>query len=219
MPEQFQLRGGFDQSLLQVLRLLRLERGGLAQLGHFLMQGAATLFQGFIRALSAGQRAPGGFQGLDLLRQKLLLRMLLFLRLPRLGEQARIVAVQLGQFVLLDDQGLLQLAQLHLPLLDLSLMAALFLLALLLAGLAIVFQSITGMLMLFLQRANLAVAILQTRFLIAVGLQQAGILNFGLLALLLLLMQRVLGGLELFREPAAVAFQLLAAALRVADAV
>lgn len=33
--------------------------------------------------------------------------MLLFLQLARLGEQARIVAVQLGQLVLFDDQGLL----------------------------------------------------------------------------------------------------------------
>lgn len=33
--------------------------------------------------------------------------MLILLLLPRLGKQARIVAVQVGQLVLLDDQGLL----------------------------------------------------------------------------------------------------------------
>lgn len=219
MPEQFQLRGGFDQPLLQALRLAALERGGLIQLGYFLVQYAATLFQGFIRALSSGQRAPGGFQVLDLLRQKLLLRMLLSLRLPRLSEQARIVAVQLGQFVLFDDQGLLQLPQLQLKLLYLAFVPALILLSLILAGLAVVLQSIAGVLMFFLQRANLVVAIQYAHFLIEVGLRQASVLDVGLLAPLLLLMKRLLGGLELFREPAALTFQLLASALCLADAV
>lgn len=39
MPEQFQLRGGFDQSLLHALRLLCLDRGDLAKPGYLLLQG------------------------------------------------------------------------------------------------------------------------------------------------------------------------------------
>ncbi|EGH19875.1 hypothetical protein Pgy4_43847 [Pseudomonas savastanoi pv. glycinea str. race 4] len=68
-----------------------------------------ALLQGFIRTLNAGQCALGDLQGLSLLGEKLLLRMLILLQLPRLGEQARIVTVQLSQLVLFDDQGLLQL--------------------------------------------------------------------------------------------------------------
>ena len=76
--------------------------------------------------------------------------MLLFLQLPRLGEQACIVAVQLGQFVLLHYQGLLQLPQFQLQLLYLRLVSTLFLLTLLLAGLAVVRQGVACVLMLFL---------------------------------------------------------------------
>ena len=88
-------------------------------------------------------------------------------------------------------------------------MPALLLLTLLLAGLAIVLQGITGMLMLVLQRADLPVAVLQARFLVVVGLLQAGILDLGLLAQLLFLQQCLLGSLELLREPSALTFQLL----------
>lgn len=49
------------------------------------------------------------------------------------------------------------------------------------------------MLMLVLQRANLPVAVLQARFLVVVGLLQAGILDLGLLAQLLFLQQCLLG--------------------------
>ena len=97
--------------------------------------------------------------------------MLLFLQLPRLGEQARIVAVQLGQLVLLDYQGLLQLPQFQLQLLYLRLVSTLFLLTLLLAGLAVVLQGVACMLMLLLQRANLPIAVLQALLQVAVGLQ------------------------------------------------
>src|SRR5690606_2231237 len=63
--------------------------------------------------------------------------LLLAAQLRRLGEQAFVVAVQAGQLVLLDHQALLGLAQLHLHLLQLALVAALVLLALFAAGLAV----------------------------------------------------------------------------------
>lgn len=94
-------------------------------------------------------------------------------------------------------------------LLHLRLVPALLLLSLFLVGLAIVLQGIASMLMHIFQRANLLFAVPQARFVVVVGLLQAGILYIGLLAVLLLLLQCLLGGLELLREPSALTFQLL----------
>jgi len=93
-------------------------------------------------------RAFGIGQCLVSLSQELLLGALFLLLLTNLGEQARIVTIQLCQFVLLDHQGLLQLPQLHLQLLYLGLMPTLLLLTLLLASHAIMFKGIAGVLML-----------------------------------------------------------------------
>ena len=80
---------------------------GFAKPGDFILQSVAALLQGFIRTFNTGQFTLCDLQGLSPLSEKLLLRMLILLQLPRLGEQARVVAVQLGQLILLDDQGLL----------------------------------------------------------------------------------------------------------------
>ncbi|MNH33097.1 hypothetical protein D3C79_935870 [compost metagenome] len=67
------------------------------------------------------------------------------------AQQALVIAVQPGQFILLDDHALLQLAHFYLQLLQLRLVAALLLLALLAAGAAVMLQRIAGMAMLVFQ--------------------------------------------------------------------
>ncbi|KPU61655.1 hypothetical protein AN403_5702 [Pseudomonas fluorescens] len=151
------------------MRILRLGSIILAKPRHLILQGVAALLHGVFLPLSSGQCALSSLQSLEPLLQQLLLGPLILLQLPGLGEQPLIVAVQSGQFVLLDDQSLLQLTYLQLHLLNLGLVTALFLLALLLAGLAIMLQGIAGVLMLFLQRKDLPVAIQQTCRLIEVG--------------------------------------------------
>ncbi|MNT17415.1 hypothetical protein D3C72_1525620 [compost metagenome] len=71
--------------------------------------------------------------------------------LAMLTQQALVVAVQAGQLVLLDDHALLQLAHFHLQLLQLRLVAALFLFTLFAAGVAVVLQRIAGMTVLVFQ--------------------------------------------------------------------
>ncbi|MNH09795.1 hypothetical protein D3C79_692560 [compost metagenome] len=68
-----------------------------------------------------------------------------------LTQQALVVAVQAGQLVLLDDHALLQLAHFHLQLLQLRLVAALFLFTLFAAGVAVVLQRVAGMTVLVFQ--------------------------------------------------------------------
>lgn len=86
--------------------------------------------------------------------------MRLTLGVPQFGGQALVVAIQLGNVALFDRQGLLQLAQLGLQLLDLSLMPTLILLPLLLHRLAVMLQGFAGMLMLFLQGLPMGVTFL-----------------------------------------------------------
>lgn len=107
------------------------------------------------------------------------------------------IAVQLGQFVLLDHQGLLQLPLLNLQLLYLGFVPALILLALILAGLSKVLQSIACMLMLLLKRPDLPTTILEVCFQIAIGLEQASVLHLALLTDLPLMLECLLRNLQL----------------------
>ena len=119
-----------------------------------------------------------GHQGLDLLcllRLLVLQRLPLTLHLPRLHQQALVVAVEPRQFVLLDDQALLQLTHLDLQLLHLRLMAALILLALLTGGGAVMLQRIAGMLVLVFQRLDLLVLVVQAQVQLTYRLIQGGI--------------------------------------------
>lgn len=76
-----------------------------------------------------------------------------------LNQQPLIVAMQLGDFILAHHGALLGLAQFCLYLLQLAFMAALFLFALLLDGIAVMLQRIPGMQVLFFQRTNLLVLV------------------------------------------------------------
>ncbi|MOA68939.1 hypothetical protein D3C78_1968240 [compost metagenome] len=67
------------------------------------------------------------------------------------AQQALVIAVQPGQLILLDDHALLQLAYFYLQLLQLRLVAALLLLALLTASAAVMLQRIAGVAMLVFQ--------------------------------------------------------------------
>ncbi|MCY1542234.1 hypothetical protein D9M68_779720 [compost metagenome] len=104
------------------------------------------------------------------------------LLLAGFGQQAGVVTVQLGQLVLFDDQGLLQLPQFQLQLLHLAFVPALLLLALILAGLPVMLQGVPGMLMLLLQRTDLPLAVLQAGILVALRLLQPRHLDFRQLA-------------------------------------
>ncbi|MNP42885.1 hypothetical protein D3C76_1366760 [compost metagenome] len=98
-----------------------------------------------------------------------------------LGQQAFVVAVQLGNFVLAHQGALLCLAQLHLQLLHLTFVAVLLLLALLLDRIAIVLKGVSAMQVFLFERANLLVLVFQAQFEIRQCLAQPGIA--GLLAL------------------------------------
>ncbi|MNY49059.1 hypothetical protein D3C86_1844490 [compost metagenome] len=78
-----------------------------------------------------------------------------------LGQQALIVAVQLGDFILAYQCALLGLAQFHLNLLHLAFMATLFLLALLFDGGAVVLQGVAGVQVFLFEGADLLVLVLQ----------------------------------------------------------
>src|SRR5690606_7784604 len=108
-------------------------------------------------------------------------------------------AVQARQLLLSHHWALPGLTQLRLRLLQLGLMAALVLLTLLAAGLAVVFQRITGVLVFFLQRADLPIAVFQAPLQVLRGLEGPGQLQ---LALLQLLAQLFVGSL-LFGQPGA----------------
>jgi len=77
------------------------------------------------------------------------------------AEQAFVIAMQLGDFVLAYQGALLSLAQLHLDLLQLPLVATLLLFALFLAGGAVVLQCIPGVQVLFFQGVDLLFLVLQ----------------------------------------------------------
>lgn len=80
-----------------------------------------------------------------------------FCRGARFGDKPRVVPVQLHDFVLLDDQRLVRLSQFGLQLLDLLLVSACFLFALLLAGHAVVLKRVVRVLEFLLERAPEAV--------------------------------------------------------------
>lgn len=86
--------------------------------------------------------------------------MRLALGVPKFRGEALVVAIQLGNVALFDRQGLLQLAQLGLQLLDLSLMPTLILLPLLLHRLPVMLQGFAGMLVFFLKGLPMGVAFL-----------------------------------------------------------
>ncbi|CAI8941122.1 membrane hypothetical protein [Pseudomonas serboccidentalis] len=91
------------------------------------------------------------------------------------GEQAFVVTVQLGDFVLTHQRTLLCLTQLHLQLLELPFVASLFLLALFFGGVAIMLQRVAGMQVLFFQRADLLVLVLQAQLEVGQCLVQSGV--------------------------------------------
>ncbi|MNP68695.1 hypothetical protein D3C76_1646890 [compost metagenome] len=82
-------------------------------------------------------------------------------------QQALVITVQAGQFILLDDHTLLQLAHLHLQLLQLRFVPALLLLTLFAAGSAVMLQRIAGMAMFVFQRANLLFLVVQAQLQLA----------------------------------------------------
>ena len=156
----------------------------------------AALLQTLQRLLLTG---IAGFQPCQLGVQLVLLASqpgLLFLQFAALAmgaaqfaEQPLVVAVELEDFLLADDQRLLALAQLDLQLLHLRLVAALLLFALGLHRSTVMLQRLAGVAVLVLQRGDLPLALLQADALVALQLIEAGQLQ-------LLLVQ---AGLQLLR--------------------
>ena len=91
----------------------------------------------------------------------------LFARLGERRKQARDLLGGTGQFFLFDGQGLTELPLFRLDLLKLLLVAALIEIPLFLNRGPIVFQGVTGMLMLVLQGGNLGLLILHLFFQVA----------------------------------------------------
>jgi hypothetical protein len=84
--------------------------------------------------------------------------------LPSLTQQALVISVESSQFVLLDHQRLLELAQLNLNLLHLPFVPLLFLVSLFLDRIAVMLQCISRVEVLFFERADLLILLLHTNF-------------------------------------------------------
>ncbi|VVO64306.1 hypothetical protein PS900_00968 [Pseudomonas fluorescens] len=84
--------------------------------------------------------------------------------LAGVGKEALVVSIQAAKLVLFHRKCLLQLTVLNLDLLELAFMAALFLLALIFHGRAVVLECITSMQVLFFQRANLLIFLVHPHF-------------------------------------------------------
>ena len=163
---------------------------------------AATRLVGLLQALK--KCLPLGFAAFQLA----CLGLAVVQMLTGFGDQPLVVAVQAGQFVLAHRQALLQLADFHLQLLHLCLVAALLLFALLAAGLPVVFQRLAGMAVLFLQRVQLGRPVGEALTQCLLALLQAGAVDACLLQGVLFLGERRAAGLQLAAELPVLALQL-----------
>ena len=130
---------------------LQVLAGGLFGAGAFQHRHPQTfLQQGGFGLVAADLLLGLGLTGLAVL-ELILQQVQLTHGAAILGQQAFVIAVELGDLVLANHGALLGLAQFHLDLLHLAFMAPLFLLALVLDGLAIVLQGVAGVQVFFFQ--------------------------------------------------------------------
>jgi hypothetical protein len=77
--------------------------------------------------------------------------------LASLAQQALVIPVQSSELILLEDQGLLEVAQLNLNLLHLPFVPLLFLISLFLDRIAVMLQCVSGVKVFFFQGADLLI--------------------------------------------------------------